>query len=107
MVYILAESAGGRTIGELVSAIEAELGSGALRVHLARLGYGTSTLDERLSVVDSFAVRIDGSIPALSSRTVAAEVRDQIRRVDYDLSVADLSLLRDARSTAAVVSGAA
>lgn len=107
MVYILAESSGGRTIGELVSAIEAELGRGALQVHLARLGYGISTLDDRLSVVDSFAVRIDESIPALSSRTVSVEVRDQIRRVDYDLSVADLGLLRDARSTAAVVSGAA
>lgn len=107
VVYILAESVGGRTIGELVSAIEAELGSGALQVHLAKLGYSTSALDDRLSVIDSFAVRIDGSVPALSSRTVPVGVRDQIRRVDYDLSIADLSLLRDARSTAVVVSGAA
>ncbi len=107
VVYILAESAGGRTIGELISAIEVELGSGALQAHLGMLGYGTSTLDDRLSVIDSFAVRVDERIPALSSRTVAAGVREQIRRVDYDLSVADLSLLKDARSTAAVVSGAA
>lgn len=107
MIFVLAESAEGRTIGEVVSAIEATLGSGALQVHLAMLGYGTSTLDDRLSVIDSFSVRIDASIPALSSRTVAAGVRDRIRRVDYDLQVADLSLLKDSRSTAAVVSGAA
>lgn len=107
LVYVLTESSTGRTIGELVSAIEAELGIGALQVHLANLGYGTSTLDDRLSVVESFAVRIDESIPALSSRTVDVEIRDQIQRVDYELSVASLSQVRDARSTAVVVSDAA
>lgn len=107
LVYTLTESTEGRTIGELVSSIESKVGNGALSTLLASLGYTTSMLDDRLIVVDSFAVTVDDRVPALSSRTVPEQARGRINRVEYDLPIAQLSSIKDSIPTAAAITAAA
>lgn len=103
MVYSLAESSDGRTIADVVSSIESHLGAGALRAQLASVGYVSSAPDERLVVVDSFAVPVGDQIPALTAHTVAASAIAGIRRVEYDVPLALLSQLADPSPTNAVI----
>jgi hypothetical protein len=106
IVYTLAESEAGRTIGEILSSIESKVGKGSLATLLAKVGYTTSALDDRLSVVGSFAVEVDDRMPALSRRTVTEVPRSSVTRVEYDLDLDQVASLKDHRSTSSIVSKA-
>lgn len=90
LVHSLAESPAGRTIRELVADIELKVGPGALESSLTRVGFTPSSADERLSVVDSFAVGVTGQLPSLTPSTVSPLARDGLSRVEYDIPLATL-----------------
>lgn len=107
LVYILEESSNGRTIRELVEAIESKVGEGALAAPLQEVGFTITAPDERLSVMDSFSVEIGQHTPALTSASVSSAALAGISRVEYDIPLANLTKHSDPTSpTSAVIARA-
>lgn len=107
IVLTIGESATGQTIAELIASIESRVGVGGLSAALARTGYEGSAPDERLVVMDSFAVRVDERVPALTVRTVDSETLSRLTHVEYDVPLALLAQLAAPEPTSAVIARAA
>ncbi|MEN0083642.1 MAG: PD-(D/E)XK motif protein [Leifsonia sp.] len=105
-VYTLIESADGRTIRELITSIESATSAGILDASLARLGYTTSVLDDRLAIADSFGVFVDETVPALTSETVRTPLTRTIPRVQYDVDVDGLRTLMSPYPLAKIIAEA-